>query len=109
METTHTPGPWTINTGAFETGIAIEGPPFSNGHPKIVAEVWPFDDTQGARIVEDEISMANAKLIKAAPTMLDALKQVRANQRVALMLAVEFPQLAVVIQDAIEDAAGEDA
>lgn len=55
----HTPGPW------YATASAPEGSVFSHDHELIV----PWSPLQSDR------KMANARLIAAAPEMLDALRE----------------------------------
>lgn len=61
----HTPGPWTITSWA--TG-AVNGP-----HDRMVASVYG----DHADCQRDERQDANARLIAAAPDLLEALRKVR--------------------------------
>lgn len=65
----HTPGPWKLEIIHLSTGrnrhVRASSP--SRG----VAEVWGPD--------EDKESDANARLIAAAPELLEALRDIRAN------------------------------
>lgn len=67
METKHTPGPWQLErlTGDHDIGIRVTGPVVS-GYTAFIRTGWPHENQR----VEQE---ANAKLIAAAPDLLEAL------------------------------------
>lgn len=67
----HTPGPWTIEKhGRGENGgIAIDATDPVDGMDFEVCEVWGLHDDR----VHCPISRANARLIAAAPELLEAL------------------------------------
>ena len=69
MTTQHTPGPWTYNltTGAVRS-LAED---FSNCRQPVICDLrhWPHEDTT-------YIHPANARLIAAAPDLLEALKNI---------------------------------
>jgi hypothetical protein len=68
MSTTHTPGPWTFKHAGDESGdIGI----LSDG-PAVVAECFP-DIRIRDEGAHDEC-LANARLIAAAPELLEALR-----------------------------------
>lgn len=67
---THTPGPWITRAardGSGDIGIKADGP--INIHAEVFAEFWE----RGA--FRREEAEANARLIAAAPDMLEALRQ----------------------------------
>lgn len=69
----HTPGPWKIVYGGFrhDDGFAIGSDSAAASRVKVVAECWPCTIVdQGHR---DEL-LANAKLIAAAPCLLESLR-----------------------------------
>lgn len=59
MPTTHSPGPWTHESGEI----------IANG--VVIALVYGADD----RAYDDEEALANARLIAAAPALLEALEE----------------------------------
>ena len=71
MTTQHTPGPWKIGeiTGGQDGGIwaEIDG----QGHSGIAQVVWKMEDDERTPRCE-----ANARLIAAAPDLLEALQQI---------------------------------
>ena len=80
MSMNHTPGPWVVNTA----GSALGGMPFE------ITEIYVYaphtqDDTAICADVIDPItqepSEANARLISAAPDLLEALKDLKAAIR----------------------------
>jgi len=75
MNTQHTPGPWKVNSA----GSAKAGQPFA------ITEIYVYaphvqDDTAICADIIDPVtqapSEANARLIAAAPEMLDALQMI---------------------------------
>lgn len=76
MPTAHTPGPWHADVDCFETAVAIRT---ANGG--YIAETWPqVDDFPPGKGIEyDAEGVANARLIAAAPQLLDALRDVMAS------------------------------
>lgn len=65
METKHTPGPWEINPRAKAMIMSESGRGIAS------AAVYSTNTGNGEHIEEN---LANAKLIAAAPEMLEALK-----------------------------------
>ncbi len=64
----HTPGPWTIkNIQEVETGCTLRGSPY------YFMEIL---DNEKIEILRASLSEADARLIAAAPQMLEALKAV---------------------------------
>jgi hypothetical protein len=61
-----TPGTW-VTEGAFVYALN------ANGHNRFYAGISPGRDDDEARVHDEEL-FANARLIAAAPTMLEALK-----------------------------------
>jgi len=72
MMTSHTPGPWRIG----DAGNTIFGPPNGNPSPERVATIHGGTSDQAA-VDRLNIMKANARLIAAAPELLEALKRVR--------------------------------
>lgn len=73
----HTPGPWHVRTNAAVRpggSITIEHD-LTSGTRLIVAEVWTADDAWAGAATQEPISIANARLIAACPTMKTALEQ----------------------------------
>ena len=102
MNTSHTPGPWTIHEG----GVS----PIYNGlvcivddHLSVIAE---------GKLVASDAWMDNARLIAAAPDMLAALKAaeyaIRSNcgRPTETYLAVNAPRLEEIMRLAIAKATG---
>ena len=71
-EPTHTPGPWRIG----DAGNTIFGPKNGNPSPERVATIHggKIDQSACDRLLTMQ---ANARLIAAAPELLEALKRVR--------------------------------
>lgn len=90
-----TPGPWKIIFGGFEgDGYAVIGSPHQN-HP--IANLEP----QG-------YTAANAKLIAAAPEMLQALRDVSdAYQSMFDAMPVAWQTFDHIVSEAIKAATGE--
>lgn len=61
MKTNHTPGPWTVTDCASHIQIHREG--------------WPRDAWSVACIGHQAQDIANARLISAAPELLEALQE----------------------------------
>ena len=70
----HTPGPWKpmYITNAMD-GKLIEDVPIYDGSDKLIASL-EIKDQCGSELCDDVVA-ANARLIAAAPDMLDALMQ----------------------------------
>lgn len=94
METKHTPGPWNIvesNKVDEESHIQTD--------LKSICRLWIQMDGQ---------DMANARLIAAAPELLDALKDARnAYQQMFDVMPVAWQTIDNIICDAISKATGE--
>lgn len=74
MSSKQTPGPWKIIHGGFvsDDGFSVGSDNAAAQRVKVVCECWPCS------IVDQqhrEELLANARLIAAAPELLDALKQ----------------------------------
>jgi hypothetical protein len=68
-EVKHTPGPWRIG----DAGRTVFGPPNGNPAPEIIATIYGGTSDQAA--VTRALKMkSNARLIAAAPELLDAAK-----------------------------------
>ncbi|HOW49902.1 MAG TPA: hypothetical protein PLB26_19850 [Rubrivivax sp.] len=72
MSAMHTPGPWVPRASKFglDFGIVING-------EFVIAEV--FSDIRSERHRDVEEARANARLIAAAPELLEALRTTRGN------------------------------
>ena len=114
---THTPGPWK-NINPYGGWISTVGDPYGSG-PMHIADVrgWGHLTGKGGGCAFDEdkavaIQEANARLIAAAPTMLDALKAL--TERYVSLVAsgdcgnwdVEDEQFVVAARAAIAKAEG---
>jgi len=68
----HTPGPWQTET--VDSVVRIHGGVFAGAARAVVevADVWVPDGENG-----DAAQVANARLIAAAPDLLEALKEAR--------------------------------
>jgi hypothetical protein len=75
----HTPGPWSIHPGAFN-GARIDGP---NGRGVAHATQRDPHPTFGEGITQQEAD-ANARLIAAAPDLLEALQEATARSAARL-------------------------
>jgi len=74
METKHTKGPWQLTTVPFElrsldSAAAIYGPIDPHGGSPLIADI--------SRSTGDNEADANAKLIVAAPELLEALAELK--------------------------------
>ncbi len=76
----HTPGPWMAHGPAKPTADAPEGGDYciQDGGTNVIAETF-YRVSEGAGGTRN--ARANARLIAAAPDMLDALRQWRAAER----------------------------
>ena len=72
---THTPGPWTARTANLTGGedITIEARTPIHNNPVFIARAY----NSGILGTSDPEREANARLIAAAPAMLDALREIR--------------------------------
>ena len=69
---THSAGPWTTKIGVLEVGLMTHEILDDNG--EIVADISPIHDPAvGKEIVVSKEEFANARLIAAAPELLEAL------------------------------------
>jgi hypothetical protein len=81
MNTKHTPAPWTVNTTDYTNGIGIECVVNGIGHT-VCTDQFCYPDFQQHG---SEEKLANAKLIAAAPELLEALE--------SLVKAIDFSVL----------------
>jgi hypothetical protein len=95
---THTPGPWSasINSKPLYTSAEIYGPPNGFG---MVASIH-------ASVGSDGEKLANARLIAAAPELLDALKEALANLEYLGLRDNKLPGMMQRINCAIAKAEG---
>lgn len=63
----HTPGPWRVEPSASDTDVPVVTSSDEDGFPWLVARVW-----NGGDFTQKEINYNNARLIAAAPDLLDA-------------------------------------
>lgn len=80
-ETKHTPGPWKISHGGLpgDSGFSVASNNAQAENVKVTAECWP------CTIVSEEHRQelfANARLIAAAPELLNALRALLATAKV---------------------------
>lgn len=73
MEAQHTPGPWSAEAGYGHHGLRLDGP-----HGEVLGHVRAFvptgDVAHGMPVMQKWAEgQANAKLIAAAPELLDAV------------------------------------
>lgn len=75
----HTPPPWKINHGGFRTddGFSIATDNAAAERVKVVAECWPCSIVDQDH--RDEL-LANARLIAAAPELLQACRALIASR-----------------------------
>lgn len=76
MMTAHTPAPWTVGKShvANLDGFHVNAIPIS-GQGLAIASVWAGDAHRSLQLMR-ETGAANARLVKAAPDMLEALRQI---------------------------------
>lgn len=68
MSEKHTPGPWWLGTPRKDGYISVSG----NKHDDLARVVWQMEDDRYCRSNSPE-QEANARLIAAAPDLLEAL------------------------------------
>lgn len=78
---THTPGPWSISGQLINGAPEPRANPKVEPHPHTVAAVcWDFDGDRGATgDLPWAVAAANARLIAAAPELLEALRDLMAH------------------------------
>lgn len=90
LRTAHTPGPWRVinysSTSEIKGFIAVVG---SNEVPEHICDVFPFGHRPGGIKRELEQHAANARLIAAAPAMLEALRYAEKGLALADKQALE--------------------
>jgi hypothetical protein len=72
--TTHTPGPWPLETVRTQVGICHKIGTFPSRGARKVTYACVYDDGLGSQIHPNPELLANARLIAAAPDLLDALR-----------------------------------
>jgi len=81
----HTPGPWVVDLRAQESPLIRGGDDYLDDMPQaVVAEVYPEDGDDAGRA-----TMANARLIAAAPALLEAVRLMQAAVREYRLLDVK--------------------
>lgn len=101
----HTPGPWGIQQAFASGSWDILGPIQPKAEESLIATVW--DPLEGEPEEGFLQAKADAKLIAAAPQMLEALRCVAGEGLLVLSPQVEVTWLKVL--DAIKAATGEDS
>ena len=76
MDTKHTPGPWYVNTNGSLSEYAVCAEVFGSGFSSSVAVAMQRDNKARNPISPDE-ALANARLIAAAPELLEALESLK--------------------------------
>lgn len=71
-ESKFTPGPWVVNTTILEDGFPDSGIAIMGSDDTIVAEAWKMDLDEPS---QDHVTMANARLIAAAPEMFAVITE----------------------------------
>lgn len=110
MNNTHTPAPWKVNADDGES-ISIIGNAVGCRGSQHVASVVYDDKYQSVylpHIPSHEKARANARLIAAAPVMLEAIKQalLTAYETYPPDMAEDYPHI-FRLEDAIRAAVGE--
>ena len=85
-----TPGPWYCDdTLDLIPGgsIAVTNAPTDAPSRIVIAEIWKADDAFAGKATDEPISKANARLIAAAPELLEALKDMVSNSHDLIALA----------------------
>lgn len=72
-----TPGPWNLRTVAHAKSNIFSGWVESKDHPLAICKVYGGVSSNGPQYRSDEELLANAKLIAAAPELLEALQNVK--------------------------------
>lgn len=103
----HTPGPWVLDTVPTSVGICHRIGPFPPRRPDdvTVRHACLYADYPSASNPADEELEANARLIVAAPEMLEALDNISGLSR-ALRVGGPDPMDLQGLSDALEEAIG---
>ena len=101
-EQKHTPGPWAIGDENNECCQVILG----NKH-NLVASLDRWDCNTGKIVIEREEMLANARLIAAAPTMLEALRRIVRHQDIIGGSMASVSSTRHIAAQAIQHATGE--
>jgi hypothetical protein len=99
--TTHTPGPWTADTGDHE------GTDVLTGHHDNCCGVMATIHNQPGEDMPGTVEVANARLIAAAPEMLAALQELDEAYRFGTSVGNVDHYTYGIIKSAIEKATGE--
>jgi hypothetical protein len=92
----HTPGPWEVKPYAWQRGnVSVFAPKFGRAPYGACVAYTPCSDGVGGA----EGALANARLIAAAPELLEALKRLLTDE--------DYPQAERVARAAIAKATGE--
>ena len=91
MKHGHTPGPWEIHESAFSSSLVKEL--HIGTHARTAACV--YDDCAAGSLVRSEVN-ANARLISAAPELLEALEGISAAYDETLRHPIAAPLLRAI-------------
>jgi hypothetical protein len=103
-ETKHTPGPWVVEIDKRTWGwVEVAGPSFRAGGPTQATDLTPADEAQ---------RIADARLIAAAPDLLEAAHDALAGWRYIRehhgdLYGVGWDRVEAALADAIAKAEGE--
>ena len=92
--TQHTPGPWSME---YDDGVWISGP---DKNANVLCDIiGRIDDREAGTQITDE-DLANARLIAAAPDLLEALRdlfqaEIEQADHILLELAIEKARTAI--------------
>ena len=95
----HTPGPWVVGISCENRIHCVDA--FDNGELFEVCEVWGIDLDK----IESEESRANARLISAAPDLLDACEKAL----LWMQSTSSFAAAEMILAEAISKAKGDSA
>ena len=91
MSGSHTPGPWFIEDDRSDDEIAIVGHPTWSCRRFGVDGQWDVCKVEG----DTDDTLANARLISAAPDLLDALRNFTDGRDISYVDALEAARAAI--------------